>query len=556
MPIMRPSRPPRTHHAFSGTAAVVAALAVVAAPLTPASARESAGVPGKCAGTRTNQAADSTKRGSKTETDQPDSRFTANAQADLVKINLLDAGVLRPDLPSLVDVRLAAAHGSADSAARRSKTTATGRYADAKLLGMQLPGLPLPGTAASRQAPPTREPATAELAGLQAAGLATVQLGRSTADARWLDAYNCGATGPLTRSATMLAGVQLLAGGGRTPALQALRRAGDTPRKTSLLRLGPTGSTQSATDLVRLDGGRRGVSAAAGVALSDLTLFGGTPQEVSIKVVTQPTLAVIAAGDRKRSSVKYRPAVLKVTAAGKPVTTLDTADAGVSVDLYGGLSAGKAPAVLSARISLGSPRQLIGDRDIRAEAAALRVEVVLGRAHLLDVAIGYLYAQASTPPMKAAQLHAVPGTPGIARNVAPQDLPPGVDEPSPDALGPQATRHGNASPHTSSGARAGAGSGPVDGAGSSVVDGAGSSVVDGAGSNAVDGAGSSATGSGAEDGAGSGVAAGAGSGAMDRTSSSALARAGTNIIAAAIGGLILLVLGVAAVTLSRRRRRG
>ncbi|XVU22582.1 hypothetical protein ACQPZJ_35705 [Actinoplanes sp. CA-054009] len=460
-----------------------------------------------------------------TEKDRP--RFTAAAQADLVKISVLDAGVLRPDLPSLVDVRLAAAHGRADSAARRVKTTATGRYADAKLLGMQLPGLPAPGSVAERQAPPNRQAATAELASLQAAGLATVKLGRSTAEARWLDTYNCGATGPLTRSATMLAGVQLLNGGGRTPALQALRHSGDTARKTSLLRLGPTGSTQSATDLVRLGDDRRGVSAAAGVALSDLTLFDGTPQEVSIKVVTQPTLTAVATGDRDSSSVTYRPAVLKVTAAGKPIANLDTADTSVGVDLFAGLSAAPGtaadpetatgpatgdgsrtraetsagttlkPALLSARISLGGPRQVIGDRDVRAEAAALRVEVLLGKAHLLDVALGYLYAQASTAPAKVATAHTKPTRTEPDHTTEtpeeePQALPRVVEKPSKAA--PQAVK----SPQATEVAQA----------------------------------------------------------AADPAEVSALARTGNNVFAVVTGGAVLLILGIAAVTMARRRRQG
>ncbi|MFG1992811.1 hypothetical protein ACGFJ7_22810 [Actinoplanes sp. NPDC048988] len=554
----------------------MAALAVVAAPMAPAAARESRDASGKCAGLRPAVESSTARKPGDTpagevradtrgvaekdqSVDRAGTRFTAVAQADLVKVSVLDAGVLRPGLPSLADVRLGSAHGRADSAACRAKTSAAGRYADAKLLGMQLPGLPAPGTAAQRQAPPSRQAATAELAGLRAAGLATVQLGRSTAEARWLDTYNCGATGPLTRTATMLAGVQLLSGGGRTPALQALRRPGDTARKTSLLRLGPTGSTQSATDVVRLDGGHRGVSAAAGVALSDLTLFGGTPQEVSIKVVTQPTLTVVAAGDRERSSVAYRPAVLKVTAAGKPVATLDTAGASVGVDLFGSLApepaaasehspaakggsategggspdkggsptgggstakggsategrsaaeggsaAGVVPSLLSARISLGGPRQVIGDRDVRAEAAALRVEVLLGKAHLLDVALGYLYAQASTTPAKAkAKAKATAkaaGTPAATTR-------PGRTT---GALGGEPGAQPHELPRV-----AGSSSKPV---------------------------GRSGTAEATE--------------VADSTEVSALARTGNNVFAVVTGGAVLLILGIAAVALARRRRQG
>ena len=360
---------------LSAWVAIVAALTAVVAPATPAAATTSR----DCTG----------------------ARFTATAQADLARLAVLDAGVLRPGLPALADVRLAAAHGSVDSAARPHRSVAGSRYADPRLLDRQLPGLPRPRATTIRQAPPGAAPATETSTELNAGHLATVRSGRSTAEARWA---GCGRPGPLTRSATTLAGVQLFAGGGTLPALRAMTRAGDAGERTSLMRLGPAGAARSATDLVRLDGGRIALSAAADAALSDLTLFGGTPQEVSVEVVTQPALTVVAAGDSDHSTVRYRPAELRVTAAGRPVTTLAAADDSVGVTLRGGLAA---PALLTARLTLGGPRQEITGKGVRAEAAALRVEVLLGRSHVLDVTLGHLYAQASAPPMTIGDAGAI-----------------------------------------------------------------------------------------------------------------------------------------------------
>ncbi|MBL7258191.1 hypothetical protein [Paractinoplanes lichenicola] len=376
-------------------------------------------------------------------------RFTATAQADLAKITVLDAGVLRPDLPALADVRLASARGSADSDRRPHRTVATGRYADAKLLGLRVPGDARPGTGAVSRAPagidararvgsspaPDSGKNDENLVGVNAGGLATLQLGKSTADARWDDAYRCGDTGPLTRSATMLAGAQFLGGGGATPAIRAMRSAG-AGEPTSLLRLGPTGSTQSATDLVRKQG-RLAVTAAAGVALSDLTLFAGTPQEVSVKVVTQPSLTVTTTGNRAHDEVDYRPAVLEVTAAGKPVATLDTREASVGVELLGGLTTSS---LLSAKISLGGPRQERTGDSVRAEAAAVRVEVLLGRAHLLDVALGYLFAEASAPPLITVPVRAKRSPATFEKPAAPAMTPPPPATPPPAPVAAPAPR--------------------------------------------------------------------------------------------------------------------
>ncbi|MEV0898518.1 hypothetical protein [Actinoplanes sp. NPDC049802] len=312
--------------------------------------------------------------------------FTARAEAGLVRIAVLDPGPLVKGMPALADVRLAVADGTANSAGRPFKTVAGGRHADARLLG-----IPGDSTGARHLAPSGQTgPVTAELAQLQAAGLATVKLGKATAEATWDEAYRCGKTGPLTRSATMLGGLSLLDGTGPVPAMHADRR------RTGLLRVGPSGSAQTATDLVRVGKGRIGVRSAAGAALSDLSLFAGTPQEISIKVVNQPRLEVIAGGDRAHSKVTYRPAVLSVTMAGQPAHLLKNAGAGVSLDLLGAIGK-RNPAALRVRVSLGDLKQQNGGRQVRAEAATVRIEVELGHAPVLDVALGYLSAAACAP---------------------------------------------------------------------------------------------------------------------------------------------------------------
>jgi hypothetical protein len=463
-PARKPCRPVRTRRAAAVLAA--AALAVPVAPPAAASAT--------CTGVS----------------------FTARSEADLVKVSVLDPGALGRDLPAVADVRLAAAHSAVDSTGTPHRAVATGRYADARLLGMQMPGLPLPDTAAVGRAPGGGGTAAVTLARLDAGGLAAVQSGKSTAEAHWDAAYACGGHGPLTRAATMLAGVSLLGGGSGVPGMQAVDRTSGAARPTSLLRIGPTGSTQSAADVVRLGDGRRGVRAGAGVALSDLALFAGTPQEISLKVVTQPTLTVVAGGSKARSRVTYRPAVLAVMAGGEPVATMDSTDAGVSLSLRGRLSGDRSTALLTVRLSLGGPTQEITGDTVRAEAAALRLEVRSGRTRLLDVAVGHLSAEASLTST---------GTPGPDQPEPPRQQPDpeatGGSEPTtaaPTAAAPTAVEPTTAAPTTAAAA-------PV-----------------------------------AEPAAGSG-------------GGDALALTGANVALMAGGGATLLVLGIAALLLTRRR---
>ncbi|BBH67215.1 hypothetical protein ACTI_39000 [Actinoplanes sp. OR16] len=371
MPIARRQipTPRRRRAAETAAAAVVAALVVPAAPAAAATT--------DC------------RDGQVTARSQAD--FSARSQADLAKITILDPGPLHRDLPALADVRLASSRGEADSKGKPHKTVATARYADAKLLGIS-------GGQASAvsTAPRSSGPAGVDLAAVDVAGLATVKSGTARAEATWDDAYRCGKTGPLTRSATMLAGLDVLGGTHGVPVLSL------ASHRSSLLRVGPTGSTQSATDLVRLKGGRVGVRAGAGVALGDLSLFTGTEHEIGIKVVTQPTLEVVAAPDSRHSAVDYRPAVLEVTSGGETVSTLRDAGADVSISvadslgLIGGKgSQGRHDATV--RLSLGQVTSDVSKRKVSASAATLRVEVKIGTAHLLDVALGYMSVAACAP---------------------------------------------------------------------------------------------------------------------------------------------------------------
>ncbi|MEU8657073.1 hypothetical protein [Actinoplanes philippinensis] len=306
--------------------------------------------------------------------------FTARSRADLATIAVLDPGPLARGLPALTGVHLASAEGTVDSAGRPHRSIASGRHADARILG-----LPGGGAGARHVAPGPRGPDEKTLVPFRAAGLATVAAGRSTAQATWDDGYRCGKIGPLTRAATMLGGLSVLDGAVNANGLP-----------TSLLKIGPTGSTQSATDLVRLRNGKVGVRSGAGAALGDLTLFDGTPQEISVKVVNQPTLEVVAGARPRDATVTYRPAVLHVATSGKPVHVLRDSGDAVSLALLSGAAQGP-PLGLEVHVSLGRPDESRHGRIVSAEAGTVRVEIKLGAARLLDIVLGRLSVTACAP---------------------------------------------------------------------------------------------------------------------------------------------------------------
>ncbi|GIE75691.1 hypothetical protein Aph02nite_16410 [Actinoplanes philippinensis] len=464
-------------------ALVAAALAVPAAPVAATTPRD-------CAG-----------------------NFTARSRADLATIAVLDPGPLARGLPALTGVHLASAEGTVDSAGR-PRSIASGRHADARILG-----LPGGGAGARHVAPGPRGPDEKTLVPFRAAGLATVAAGRSTAQATWDDGYLCGKIGPLTRAATMLGGLSVLDGAVNANGLP-----------TSLLKIGPTGSTQSATDLVRLRNGKVGVRSGAGAALGDLTLFDGTPQEISVEVVNQPTLEVVAGAGPRDATVTYRPAVLHVATSGKPVHVLRDSGDAVSLALLSGAAQGP-PVRLEVRVSLGRPDESRRGRIVSAEAGTVRVEIKLGAARLLDIVLGRLSVTAAAPD---AAGHSGPGT-------RPSPHP---GRPYPGGSYPGGSHHGGSYPGGFPGNDGDGTDGGDDGTdGTDGGDGGSGSPV------------ASASPSGATDDDGPVLVPDTAGPTDDGTDGGALALTGSDVTVLGFAGAGLLLAGLISLVLTRRRPR-
>ncbi|GAA5164841.1 MULTISPECIES: hypothetical protein [Amycolatopsis] len=106
----------------------------------------------------------------------------------------------------------------------------------------------------------------------------------------------------------------LLSGGGQT----AANGAG------SLLSLPNTLSSRSVVQLVDLPGSKnKAVQSVSTLQAADVEILKGTPLELSLKVVSQPTLKVTSTGDKATSKVEYSAPVITIQRGDTVLYTLD-----------------------------------------------------------------------------------------------------------------------------------------------------------------------------------------------------------------------------------------
>ena len=95
----------------------------------------------------------------------------------------------------------------------------------------------------------------------------------------------------------------------------------------SLVSLPNTLSARSVVRLVDIPGSaNKAVQSTSTMQVAALKLLAGTPFEVTIRVVSQPTLQVTSTGDEKTSTVEYTAPVLAVEQGGKVIGRLDAAN--------------------------------------------------------------------------------------------------------------------------------------------------------------------------------------------------------------------------------------
>jgi hypothetical protein len=95
----------------------------------------------------------------------------------------------------------------------------------------------------------------------------------------------------------------------------------------SLVSVPNTLSARSVVQLVDIPGSaNKAVQSTSTMQVANVKLLAGTPFEIQIRVVSQPTLQVTATGDESTSTVRYTAPVLAVEQGGKSLGQLDAAN--------------------------------------------------------------------------------------------------------------------------------------------------------------------------------------------------------------------------------------
>jgi hypothetical protein len=237
--------------------------------------------------------------------------YGAAASADLLRLGMLDLRPLGLSLGPVADVRIAST-GAGMATDAEVAAAAAARDAAADLLGSARASL---GQTVRQQAPPTEgAPATGTGAQLDL-GVLRARIGEVSARATWDERMRCGmATGPAGKAtASLLSASVLEAADGR-----------------ALVALPGNLASGARTALVEVDGVPAS-RATATASLTDLRLFAGSRSETTVKVLSEPTLAVTATGQAASSSVRYDAPVLEVSGPGIGTHRLDSA--GTYLDL-------------------------------------------------------------------------------------------------------------------------------------------------------------------------------------------------------------------------------
>lgn len=134
---------------------------------------------------------------------------------------------------------------------------------------------------------------------------------------------------------------------------------GNTGGTGSLLSLPNVMSVRSTVQLVDIPGSaNKAVRSTSTMQAAAIKLLAGTPFELSINVVSQPTLQVTSTGDEKTSTVSYTAPVLEVVQGGKSLGRLDAAnpklDIPIGIPLPGVPAAGNLP-IIGDLLASGQP---------------------------------------------------------------------------------------------------------------------------------------------------------------------------------------------------------
>ncbi|MEU6128655.1 hypothetical protein ABZ805_05720 [Saccharopolyspora sp. NPDC047091] len=366
---------------------------------------------------------------------------------------------------AMLELGLGLAKSKADSEAYFAFEHAT---AEASPFGAAIGGWApqIPGASVSQTAVPDHaEPATTGVQPPPSPADALVKLGllEGSAHARW-DERLGPCVSPISESSSSLASLSAvnvlpalpdtqqqdgdqpaaLAGAPGSPARLGGLLSGGAPTESgagSLVNVPDAVRAHSEIELVDVPGvAGKAVRSTSTMQLASVRLLSGTPQELRVDVVSEPTLTVTATGDPATSTVDYEAPVLRVTQGGRELVELDAANP--QADLPIGLPGvpGELPIVGPAvndrvldigvlRLSIGELTQQANGTELRAGARMFDLKLLPGTAlgmpdaALAEVSFGEQSARAGAPAG------------GVHCDVPPSPAP---EQPGPPAEGPAA----------------------------------------------------------------------------------------------------------------------
>lgn len=358
--------------------------------------------------------------------------YVSSSKATLIHVSALNGQALGLGSAPLVDLDIATA-GSAINSAATPQSTSSAQFLKLSLAGqkvLDIPELDLAqiGTAALQANPqPVLKATPALTRPLMNMGPGSMLVGAAGLPS--LDSLaNLDAVNNVTGVAG-LAGVSPLQGlaplGQNALSLDSFTAlpigAGLVPTgllpgglNTSMFEIPSLLNAKSQTELVKVAGQNgSGLLSTSSVSLAEAVLFKGTAQQLTVKIISRPTLTVMAAGSRK-STVEYSSPILEIIDASGKSTRLDAPDevfeaplAGAGAlgsltsglpqlplnSLLGGAALGNAAGVGSVKISIGHLDKKITKNSVTARAATFRVEI----GDVLHLAVGDLNTVAQVP---------------------------------------------------------------------------------------------------------------------------------------------------------------
>ncbi|GAA2336637.1 hypothetical protein GCM10009854_10730 [Saccharopolyspora halophila] len=147
----------------------------------------------------------------------------------------------------------------------------------------------------------------------------------------------------------------------------------------SLLQIPSIAEAHSNISLTQVDGqSTKAVRSTSELNLSQVTLFAGSPGEVTVEVIGTPKLTATSTGSENTSSVQYTAPVLRISQGGEEIGTIDAANPSMDIPVPGPQSQVLDAGVV--KLSIGAMEKSKDGNETRASARLFNLELLSGEA--------------------------------------------------------------------------------------------------------------------------------------------------------------------------------